>query len=126
MSAVPGRPDFAGTTPDERATIVDEYVQTLARLHQLPIEPFVEAGIVRGGSPADAAHVGIRRYEQLYRAGKVRPDPLLEFALGWLRRHRLPDSDREAPIVWDSGQFHHHEGTSARSWTSSSATSAIR
>jgi aminoglycoside phosphotransferase (APT) family kinase protein len=110
MSAVAGRPDFGGTTAAERAQVVDEYVQTLARLHQLPIDRFVEADIVRGASPPDAAHVGIRRFEHLYRSTKVRPDPLLEFMFGWLRRHRLPESDREAPIVWDSGQFHHHDG----------------
>lgn len=110
MSVVPGRPDFAGTTAEERATVVDEYVQTLAQLHQLPIEPFLDAGIEHGSSPADAAHVGIRRYEQLYRAGKVRPDPLLEFGFAWLRRHRLPDADRQAPVLWDTGQFHHHDG----------------
>jgi len=34
----------------------------------------------------------------------------MEFVLGWLRRHPLPVSQREAPIVWDSGQFHHHDG----------------
>jgi aminoglycoside phosphotransferase (APT) family kinase protein len=34
----------------------------------------------------------------------------MEFVLGWLRRHPLSPSDREAPIVWDSGQFHHENG----------------
>lgn len=110
MAVVPGKSDFAGTTAQERATIVDEYVQTLARMHQLPIDKFVEAGVIRGSSPADAAHVGIRRFEHMYRSTKVRPDPLMEFVLGWLRRHPLPVSDRQAPIVWDSGQFHHHDG----------------
>lgn len=110
MVAVPGRPDFAGTPAKQRATVVDEYVQTLARMHQLPIDRFVDAGVIRGRTPADAAHVGIRRFEHLYRSTKVRPDPLMEFVLGWLGRHPLPESDREAPIVWDSGQFHHHDG----------------
>jgi hypothetical protein len=43
----------------------------------------------------------------VFRSTKVRPDPLMEFVLGWLRRHPLPVSDRESPVVWDSGQFHH-------------------
>ena len=84
MAAVPGRPDFVGVNAEDRATIVDEYLQALARIHTLPIEPFVEAGIIRGNSPADAAHVGIRQYVNLFRANKVRPDPLMEFVLGWL------------------------------------------
>ena len=107
MAAVPGRPDFSGVDPAHRETIVDEYLQVLARIHALPIEPFVDAGIVRGTSPADAAHVGARQFVRLYRANKVRPDPLMEFVLGWLARHPLPPSDREGPVVWDSGQFHH-------------------
>ncbi len=110
MSVVPGKSDFAGVPTSERDTIVDEYLQTLAALHRLPLEPFVEADIVRGSSPADAAYVGRRQFESLYRATKVRPDPLLEFVLGWLDRHPLPRSDRAAPIVWDSGQLHHHQG----------------
>ena len=110
MAAVPGRPDFAGTGAADRAVIVDEYLQVLARIHALPIEPFVDAGIARGTSPADAAHVGIRQFVRTFRSTKVRPDPLMEFVLAWLERHPLPPSDRETPVVWDSGQFHHHDG----------------
>lgn len=110
MEAVPGRPDFNGVADADRDVIVDEYLQTLARIHALPIEPFVQAGIVRGKSPADAAHVGVRRFVEIYRRHKVRPDPLMEFVLGWLERHPLPPSDREGPVVWDSGQFHHVDG----------------
>lgn len=110
MAAVPGRPDFAGSTDDERRVVVDEYLQALARMHQLPVEPFKAAGVVSGVSASDAAAVGARRFEQHYRSSKVRPDPLMEFVLGWLHRHPLPPSDREAPVVWDSGQFHHADG----------------
>ena len=110
MAAVPGKPNFDGTPADQRTTIVDEYVQTMARMHGLPIDRFVDADVIRGTSPADAAHVGIRRFEHVYRSTKVRPDPLMEFVLGWLRRHPLPVSNRQAPIVWDSGQFHHQDG----------------
>lgn len=110
MEAVPGRPDFAGVSAGDRAVIVDEYLQELVRIHQLPIEPFIAAGIVRGDSPSDVAHVGARQYVQVFRANKVRPDPLMEFVLGWLERHPLPPSDRETPVVWDSGQFHHEDG----------------
>jgi hypothetical protein len=110
MAAVPGRPDFAEVSAADRATIVDEYLQALARLHQLPIDRFVDADIIRGATPADAAHVGLRRFERLYRSTKVRPDPLMEFVFGWLRRHPVPPSTRQSPIVWDSGQFHHDNG----------------
>ncbi|MGE3326026.1 MAG: phosphotransferase, partial [Acidimicrobiia bacterium] len=107
MEAVPGRPDFAGVDAADRDTIVDEYLQELARVHALPLQPFIDADIIRGTSPADAAYVGTRQFERVYRQMKVRPNPLMEFILGWLKRHPMPESNREAPVVWDSGQFHH-------------------
>lgn len=110
MEAVPGRPDFKGVSAADRAVIVDEYLHELAKIHALPLQPFIDAGITRGTSPADAAHVGIRQFVRVFRANKVRPDPLMEFVLGWLDRHPLPASDRETPVVWDSGQFHHLAG----------------
>jgi hypothetical protein len=110
MAAVPGRPDFAGATDEERRVVADEYLQALARLHQLPTGPFKTAGVISGVSASDCAAVGARRFERHYRSSKVRPDPLMEFVLGWLRRHPLPPADREAPVVWDSGQFHHENG----------------
>jgi aminoglycoside phosphotransferase (APT) family kinase protein len=110
MEVVPGRPDFKGVAPEHRAVIVDEYLQELAKIHALPLQPFIDAGITRGSSPADAAQVGIRQFVRVFRANKVRPDPLMEFVLGWLDRHPMPESDREGPVVWDSGQFHHVDG----------------
>ena len=100
MASVPGRPDFAGTADEERRMVVDEYLQALARLHQLPTEPFKAVGVISGASKSDSAVIGSRRFERHYRSVKVRPDPLMEFVLGWLRRHPLPPSAREAPIVW--------------------------
>ena len=82
MEAVPGRPDFAGVAAEDRDTVVDEYLHALSAVHALPIELFIEAGIIRGKSPADAAHVGTRQFERVYRQMKVRPNPLMEFVLG--------------------------------------------
>jgi aminoglycoside phosphotransferase (APT) family kinase protein len=110
MTAVPGRADFGGVPGDQRRRIVDEYLQALSRLHALPVEPFKAAGVIHGRFPADAAQVGQRRFIENYRSIKVRPDPLMEFVLAWLSRHRLPDAERESVIVWDSGQFHHQDG----------------
>jgi hypothetical protein len=49
-------------------------------------------------------------YLAWYRRSKKRPDPFLEFCLQWLGRHPLVPHEREAMIVWDSGQFHHADG----------------
>jgi aminoglycoside phosphotransferase (APT) family kinase protein len=110
MERMPGRPDFADSTPSERDTVVDEYIQVLARLHQLDMGPFIDAGIERADSQGESGWVGMSRFEALYRAQKQEPDPFLEFALGWVHRHPPRSRGRETPIVWDSGQFHHHAG----------------
>jgi hypothetical protein len=110
MDRVGGRNDFAHASDAERDAVVDEYLQVLARMHALPIEPFVEAGIMRAASPEASGLLGIAQYERNWRSMKVLPDPFLEFSLGWLRRNPPRSQGREAAIVWDSGQFHQEAG----------------
>lgn len=110
MDRIPGRPDFAGSTDDERRAVVDDYLQVLARMHALDIGPFVEGGIIRAERPEESGTFGQSRYELVYRSAKTHPDPLMEFCLGWLHRNPPRSGGRESPIVWDSGQFHHHDG----------------
>jgi len=110
MDRVPGRNDFAKASDEERRAVVDDYLRILARLHALDLRPFVDAGIVRAPSPAESGLVGMARYERVYRSTKRHPEPFTEFCLGWLRRHPPKSHGREAPVVWDSGQFHHQGG----------------
>lgn len=110
MDVAPGRNDFAESSAAERDAVMDEYMEILAAIHELDIGPFVEAGLIRATRPEDSGRVGMRIYEDAYRAVKKRPDPFLEFCLAWLRRNPLAGPVRESVIVWDSGQFHHAEG----------------
>lgn len=110
MDRVPGRPDFEGCPAEERDAVVDDYLGLLVRLHSLPVEPFVAAGITRADDPDASGEVGIARYEEVYRQQKNHPDPFMEFCLGWLHRHPTHSHGRETPVVWDSGQFHHADG----------------
>ncbi len=110
MDRVPGRNDFEKATEAERSTVIDDYLHILARLHSLPIGPFVEGGILRAASPAQSGTYGMSRYEKVFRSVKAYPDPFMEFSLGWLKRNPPVSHDRESAIVWDSGQFHHENG----------------
>lgn len=110
MDRVGGQEHFGDAPDGERAAAVDDYLGHLARLHALDPEPFAAAGITRAETPAASGTVGLARYEEVYRSQKVHPDPFLEFCLGWLRRNPPDSKGREAPIVWDSGQFHHADG----------------
>jgi aminoglycoside phosphotransferase (APT) family kinase protein len=110
MERVPGSPNFARSTDAERDVVVDEYLQALAAIHSLDIAPFIEAGIDRAQPPEDPAMIGMRRLEAVYRKQKRHPDPFMEFSLGWFHRHPPLSRGRESAVVWDSGQFHHHQG----------------
>ncbi len=110
MDRVAGQEHFGDTSDEDREAAVDDYLAILARMHKLPIEPFIAAGTSRAADPAQSGTVGLERYEEHYRALKAHADPLLEFFLGWLRRNRIDTGGREAPVVWDSGQFHHAGG----------------
>jgi aminoglycoside phosphotransferase (APT) family kinase protein len=111
MDRIEGVPDFTHSTDAERRSVVDQYLQILARMHALDIQPFADAGITRAARPQDSALPGMAAFEAIYRSQKLRPDPLMEWVLGWLHRHPLDNpTGREAPIVWDSGQFLHQNG----------------
>jgi hypothetical protein len=110
MDRVPGSSWTIELPDKERETIVDEYVQELAKLHTLSIEPFVEAGIDRAKAGENPATIGYNRMNDMYRRQKHHYDPQMEFFLDWLDRHLIDSNGREAVIVWDSGQFMHNEG----------------
>ena len=113
IDRLPGQADFHDVTDEDRTRVVDEYVQELAQLHQLDTAPFLDAGIDAprtAGEGTNPATLGMHRMEQMFRRQNVHPDPFLEFMLGWWHRNRPTSCDREAPIVWDSGQFMHAGG----------------
>ncbi|WP_156751759.1 phosphotransferase [Mycobacterium sp. E2497] len=105
MDRHPGRPGFDDLTTEQRDAVMREYMATLAQIHRLPIEPFAAAGVRRAANTADAGAFGMGLFEDLFRAGKTAPNPLLEFMLGWLHRNPVNTRGRESAIVWDSGQL---------------------
>jgi aminoglycoside phosphotransferase (APT) family kinase protein len=111
MERVTGRDNFDDISDDERRAVLHDYVDVLVRLHALDLSAFADADIVRAEDPAEAGLVGLQHFElAAYRRLKKRPDPFLEFVLGWLSRHRPDSRGREAAIVWDAGQFLHQGG----------------
>jgi aminoglycoside phosphotransferase (APT) family kinase protein len=110
IDVVPGENNFDASTDAQRVAVMDEYMGILARIHALDPEPYARAGITRAPSPSQSGRVGLDVYLAGYRATKARPDPFLEFCLGWIDRNPVDTRGREAPVVWDSGQFHQHDG----------------
>lgn len=106
MDSLPGTRDMADAADDAtRVAIGRDYIGAVARMHALPTAPFEAIGLDRPETPEDIALVGLRAYTPLYERTKSKPEPLLEFVIGWLRRNVPTHRTRAAFIQFDSGQF---------------------
>jgi len=85
--------------------IAEQYIEQLVRMHALPVQPFVDAGIAAPapGRPVALAYLDANR--PLYTRCKRRPQPLIEFALQWAERHAPVARTHCCFIHGDSGQF---------------------
>jgi aminoglycoside phosphotransferase (APT) family kinase protein len=90
MEAVPGTRDVS---------------EAVAAMHRLPIEPFVAKGIKRQTTPHEIALAGLEAYWPLYQKNKKGPEPLIEFAVRWLRTNVPTHRNKPSFIQFDSGQF---------------------
>ncbi|MDB5869196.1 MAG: aminoglycoside phosphotransferase [Polaromonas sp.] len=111
MDAVPGSRNMAEAASDEeRSAIAREYMAEVAAMHRLPVEPFVAKGVHLPQGAEEIALVGLDAYMPLYQRTKSRPEPMLEFVIGWLRRNAPQHRTRASFIQFDSGQFHFKDG----------------
>jgi aminoglycoside phosphotransferase (APT) family kinase protein len=76
MGRVEGQPGFDGLSIEQRDTVMREYMATVARLHRLPLQPFIDAGVERAATPASSGCYGTDRFENVWRAGKSALNPL--------------------------------------------------
>ncbi|WP_296261213.1 MULTISPECIES: phosphotransferase family protein [unclassified Pseudomonas] len=106
MELVPGTRDVKAATDDqERSSVARQWVRAMAAMHQLPLPPFVQMGIKNQSSADEIALAGLEAYYPLYQRNKTQPEPLAEFALGWLRRNVPQHRTRAAFVQYDSGQY---------------------
>jgi hypothetical protein len=66
--------------------------------------------MMRASRPEESGVLMHFELERQWCLRKHRPNPFLEFALGWLHRNPPLSHGRETQILWDSGQFHHENG----------------
>jgi aminoglycoside phosphotransferase (APT) family kinase protein len=106
MESIAGTRDFSALDSATKSAIGRVYMQAVAAMHRAPLEPFVEVGVHLPESAEEVAMVGLDAYMGHYLRTKSRPEPLIEFAIGWMRRnfphHR---GGRAAFIQFDSGQY---------------------
>lgn len=106
LERLPGRFNLA-TARDERhrRAVFDEYLVQLSRVHSIPIEEFEAVGFDRPRSPEQSGLGETLRAEREYRAAKARPEPMIEFQLGWCKRNVPQDRHELSFLVCDSAQF---------------------
>lgn len=105
MEAIEGTRDFSTLDAVTKSAIGRAYMQAVAAMHSLPVDPFVTAGVHRPEGAEAIALVGLDAYMPHYRRTKSRPEPLLEFVIHWLRRNVPRHRQRASFIQFDSGQY---------------------
>ena len=111
MDAISGSRNMADAASDaERSAIAREYMGQVAAMHQVPVAPFVAKGIRLPEGAEAISLAGLEAYLPLYLRTKSRPEPMLEFVLGWIRRNVPQHRTQAAFIQFDSGQFLHQNG----------------
>ena len=106
MALVAGTRDVAAAAnAQERRSVARQYVRAMAAMHQLPLEPFVAQGIALPQGADAITLAGLEAYYPLYVRNKTKPQPLAEFALGWLRRNVPQHRIKPAFVQYDSGQY---------------------
>jgi aminoglycoside phosphotransferase (APT) family kinase protein len=106
LGRVPGRANLATADSEaERDAVLREYIEILARIHAIDPVELERKGLARPREPKAIAQGDLEIWVREFHKAKRRPEPMLEFLIGWCRRN-APEHRRQASLVLsDSGQF---------------------
>jgi aminoglycoside phosphotransferase (APT) family kinase protein len=111
MDRAAGRSDLSTAGSDEeRKAVLNQYMEALARIHAIDPAKFEAIGMARPKGPRESALVQFDNYEAMYRKTKRRPEPVIEFIIGWVRRNAPLHRDKVSFMVCDVAQFMFDEG----------------
>lgn len=111
MDWLPGAPNPCSATEAQQIdAVMDDYVDALVRAHGIDPRAFAAAGLQIPTDPDEVALGYFETFVSRYRDFKQRPEPLLEFAIGWLRRHVPTHRPTPRFVLGDTGQFMYADG----------------
>jgi aminoglycoside phosphotransferase (APT) family kinase protein len=92
-----------------RPLVTRQKAEILAAIHRFDIDRL--PSIERPPSPADSARHEVERWEQVMRRDTLEPQPVLELAFSWMKRHLPPPPARLAVVHGDyrTGNFLYDE-----------------
>jgi len=106
MQRCPGRSNLKHAADDaQREAVLDDYMGLLARMHAIDVSAFEKLGLERPDSPQSLGLGDFDVWERGFRKHKRRPEPLIEFLVGWVRRNVPHDRERVSFLCADAGQF---------------------
>ncbi len=106
MERCAGRANLATAVDDaERESVLDDYMALLARMHSIDVRAFEKIGLEMPVGPKMLGLGDLDVWERGYRRRKSRPEPLIEFVLGWLSRNVPHDREQVSFLCADAGQF---------------------
>ncbi|MCV7370560.1 aminoglycoside phosphotransferase [Mycolicibacterium duvalii] len=110
MDWLPGDPNPCSADDAQQVdAVMNDYVDALVSTHGIDPTAFAAAGLEIPAS-SDAVALGyFETFVTRYRDFKQRPEPLLEFAIGWLRRHVPRHRSSAQFVLGDTGQFMYAE-----------------
>ncbi len=97
----------SGSIADDavRRRVREDFIETIARVHRLPLDAFAEVGLTIPRTPDQIGRNLYASAEAIFDRLIGRPWPLMRFIAGWLRRNVPADRTRAAFINADAGQF---------------------
>lgn len=106
MERAPGRANLATALDDaERESVLDHYMELLARMHAIDPAEFAKCGLVSPPPQAEPAWIDFARWETGYRRAKRAPEPAIELCIRWLRGNVPRGRRRVGFLTGDAGQF---------------------
>jgi hypothetical protein len=106
MDRAPGRENLANADDEaERRAVLDHYMEILVEMHRIDVAAFEAIGLSRPTTARELGFADLPRWVEGFRKRKNRPEPLIEFVLGWLERNVPTHRTRATFVAGDSGQF---------------------
>lgn len=106
MDKMPGRFDLSNAhDEEERVSVLNHYMDLLADMHAIDPKRFEEIGVKKPQDAEAAGFADLATWEGNFRAAKNRPEPIIEFVYGWLRRNVPKDRYEISCLQVDSAQF---------------------